>query len=86
MKQTTPPQQKRMVDDTERRLNSLFDALNCETLPKSVVEQLNTLTQAMERRDQQTALATHVDLLTKASGTEDIAVWMSGVKLLIMRM
>ena len=33
-----------MVDDTERRLNALFDALNCETLSKPVVEQLVTLT------------------------------------------
>lgn len=29
-----------MVEDLERRINSLFDALNCETLSKSVVDQL----------------------------------------------
>lgn len=33
-----------MVDDTERRLNALFDLLNCETLSKSVSDQLNGLT------------------------------------------
>jgi len=29
-----------MVEDLERRTNSLFDALNCETLSKFVVDQL----------------------------------------------
>jgi len=75
-----------MVDDTERRLNALFDALNCETLSGPLVDQLNLLTQAMERGDQATALAAHVDMLTKASPGDEVALWMSGVKLLIMRM
>ena len=39
------PQHKRMVDDTERRLNALFDSLNCETLSPPVLEQLNSLTE-----------------------------------------
>lgn len=43
MKQVTPPQQKRLVDDTERRIDLLFDSLNCETLPDSTVEQLLVL-------------------------------------------
>lgn len=34
-----------MVDDTERRLNVLFDALNCETLTKDTVEQLHQIIQ-----------------------------------------
>lgn len=33
-----------MVDDTERRLNALFDSLNCETLSPPVLDQLNSLT------------------------------------------
>lgn len=37
------PAQKRLADDTERRVNTLFDALNCETLSQSVVEHLKTL-------------------------------------------
>ncbi|TDL22025.1 hypothetical protein BD410DRAFT_276586 [Rickenella mellea] len=86
LKQTTPPQQKRMVDDTERRLNALFDALNCETLSPSVVDQLIELTEAMAARDQQRALALHVDLLTNGSRTDDVGLWASGVKLLILRM
>ncbi|KAG5728189.1 hypothetical protein E4T56_gene19286 [Termitomyces sp. T112] len=43
------PQQKRLVDDLERRINPLFDALNCETLSRSVVDQLLVLTRAMEK-------------------------------------
>jgi len=33
-----------MVEDLERRISPLFDALNCETLSKSVVDQLLILT------------------------------------------
>jgi len=39
-KQLCPPQQKKMADDTERRLNLLFDALNCETLSKPSVDRV----------------------------------------------
>ncbi|KAF8837870.1 hypothetical protein BDN67DRAFT_997921 [Paxillus ammoniavirescens] len=86
LKQTVPPQQKRMVDDLERRINPLFDALNCETLSKSVAEQLLVLTQAMAAHDRESALAIHVDLLTRGSQTDDIGLWMSGIKQLIMRL
>ncbi|KAK7443253.1 protein transport protein S31 [Stygiomarasmius scandens] len=86
LKQTTPPNQKRLVDDLERRINPLFDALNCETLSKPVVDQLLVLTRAMEARDRPNALAIHVDLLTRGSQTDDIGLWMSGIKQLIMRL
>ncbi|CAE6433362.1 unnamed protein product [Rhizoctonia solani] len=86
LKQNTPPQQKRMVDDIERRLNVLFDALNCETISRPVVEQLLTLIQAMQAHDAQGATSIHVDLLTRGSRTDDIGLWMSGVKQLIIRM
>ncbi|KAJ7743820.1 hypothetical protein B0H16DRAFT_1858506 [Mycena metata] len=86
MRETVPPQQKRLVDDLERRINPLFDALNCETLSPPVVEQLLVLTRAMEAHDRATALAIHVDLLTRGSQTDDIGLWMSGVKQLIMRL
>ena len=39
------PQQKRMVDDTERRLNMLFDGLNAGTISRPVVEELSALVQ-----------------------------------------
>ncbi|KAF8886801.1 hypothetical protein BD779DRAFT_1673098 [Infundibulicybe gibba] len=86
MRQTTPPQQKRLVDDLERRINPLFDALNCETLSQPVVDQLVVLTRAMESHDRPAALAIHVDLLTRGSQTDDIGLWMSGIKQLIMRL
>ncbi|KAJ7714576.1 hypothetical protein DFH07DRAFT_374457 [Mycena maculata] len=86
VRQTTPPQQKRLVDDLERRIGPLFDALNCETLSQPVVDQLLVLTRAMKSRDRQAALAIHVDLLTRGSQTDDIGLWMSGIKQLIMRL
>ncbi|KAG1730307.1 hypothetical protein EDB19DRAFT_1740751 [Suillus lakei] len=86
MKQTTQPQQRRMADDLERRVNSLFDALNCETLSKPVVDQLLVLARAMEAHDRDAALSIHVDLLTRGSQTDDIGLWMSAIKQLIIRM
>ncbi|KAG1894157.1 uncharacterized protein F5891DRAFT_1063572 [Suillus fuscotomentosus] len=86
MKQTTQPQQRRMADDLERRINSLFDALNCETLSRPVVDQLLVLARAMEAHDRDAALSIHVDLLTRGSQTDDIGLWMSAIKQLIIRM
>jgi protein transport protein SEC31 len=40
----------------------------------------------MEAHDRDAALAIHVDLLTKGSQTDDIGLWMSGLKQLIMRL
>jgi len=86
MKQVTPPQQKRLLDDVERRLNPLFDALNCETLSKNVCDQLLVLVQAMDAHDREAAASIHMDLLTRGSQTDDIGLWMSGVKQLVMRL
>ncbi|KAI0360315.1 WD40 repeat-like protein [Trametes cingulata] len=86
LRQVTPPQQKRLVDDLERRINPLFDALNCETLSKPVCEQLLMLTRAMEAHDREAAMAIHMDLLTRGSLTDDIGLWMSGIKQLIVRL
>ena len=36
-----------MVDDVEKRLNLLFDALNCETLPDHVTDALVRITEGM---------------------------------------
>lgn len=41
---------------------------------------------AMEARDRQAALQIHLDLLTRGSQTDDIALWMSGVKQLLLRL
>ena len=68
---------KRIIDDTERRLNILFDGLNNETVPKSAIDQMNQIAKgefppskhwnkadvaAMAARDANAALAMHVDL------------------------
>lgn len=34
-KSRTQPQQAKMINDTEKRLNLLFDMLNCETLSET---------------------------------------------------
>jgi protein transport protein SEC31 len=44
------------------------------------------LTSAMQAHDRPAALAIHMDLLTKGSATDDIGLWMSGIKQLIMRL
>ena len=41
---------------------------------------------AMAARDRETALALHVDLLRTGSATDDIALWMTAVKQLIIRL
>ncbi|KAF9057047.1 hypothetical protein BJ165DRAFT_1418148 [Panaeolus papilionaceus] len=83
-KQIAPANQRRQVESIEQRINPLFDALNCETLSRPVVDQLVVLTQAMANHDRPAALALHVDLLTRGSQTDDIGLWMSGVKQLIL--
>ncbi|KAF6753615.1 hypothetical protein DFP72DRAFT_1010406 [Ephemerocybe angulata] len=83
-KQTTP--QKAVVQALENRLNGLFDALNCETLSPPVVDMLIVLCQAIGAHDRPAALAIHVDMLTRGSQTDDIGMWMAGVKQLIMRL
>jgi len=40
----------------------------------------------MEARDRDAALSIHVDLLTRGSQTDDIGLWMSAIKQLILRM
>ena len=47
---------------------------------------LTDLGAAMKNRDRPAALAIHVDLLTRGSQTENIALWMSGIKQLILRL
>ncbi|KAH9930495.1 uncharacterized protein BXZ73DRAFT_101867 [Epithele typhae] len=86
LKQVTPPQQRRLVDDLERRINPLFDALNCETLSKPVCEQLIVLSRAMDAHDRDASMGIHIDLLTRGSLTDDIGLWMSGIKQLIVRL
>jgi protein transport protein SEC31 len=40
----------------------------------------------MAARDRPAALAIHVDILTRGSPTDEVGIWMSAVKQLIMRL
>ncbi|WWD21730.1 hypothetical protein CI109_106217 [Kwoniella shandongensis] len=76
-----PPHLKRIVDDTERRLNILFDGLNNETVPAPAVGMMNNIAKAIAARDLNAALSMHVQLLTTAEG--DMTSWAPGVKQLV---
>lgn len=52
---------------------------------RRVVSRVLKCSTAMANHDRELALAIHVDTLTRTSG-EDITLWMSGVKQLIMRL
>jgi protein transport protein SEC31 len=72
------------VDDSERRLNSLFDYLNNGMIPEKVLGGLQELVRAIEARNQQAALQLHVQVASSASG--EVAAMLVGVKFLITRL
>ncbi|WVW78173.1 hypothetical protein I302_100124 [Kwoniella bestiolae CBS 10118] len=76
-----PPNVKKVVEDTERRLNILFDGLNNESVPKPALDLLNNISKAIAAKDWNAALAMHVELLTGATG--DMTTWVPGVKQLV---
>lgn len=84
LKSIAPPAQKRMVDDTERRINLLLDHLNCGTVDPKLFQGLMQIVAAIDARNQQAALAVHLQLVTVATG--DIAAALVGVKMLLSRM
>lgn len=85
MKQGLPANQKRLVDDTERRLNVLFDGLNCETVPASVIDELMDIVKAIEARNLQLALQLHVSLLTSGIKSDELTTYMPAIKMLITK-
>ncbi|WRT64528.1 uncharacterized protein IL334_001460 [Kwoniella shivajii] len=76
-----PPNVKKVLEDTERRLNILFDGLNNDSVPKSALDLVNNISRAIGARDWNAALTMHVELLTGASG--EVTTWAPGVKQLI---
>lgn len=83
-KKITP---KRTGDDVERRMNILFDSLNCATLSVPVVQQLMQICDAFQERNIGAALQIHLQMLTEGSrGGDDITVWMPALKQLCQRM
>ncbi|CCH44591.1 hypothetical protein BN7_4158 [Wickerhamomyces ciferrii] len=82
IKPNVPEKYGKQVIDTEKRLNILFDHLNNEDLLTSpTINKLNSLVDSLSSKDYQTALNTHVDLLTNHSN--EGGNWLVGIKRLI---
>ncbi|KAJ2960963.1 hypothetical protein NQZ79_g3711 [Umbelopsis isabellina] len=73
--------QKRMVDDTTRRMNQLLKTIEDHGIEKDVLHSLCKLCQAMEKREFEGALELHVKLMTKAYDNQ--SQWLVGIKRLI---
>lgn len=83
-KSITPPAQKRMADDVDKRVNMLLDLLNCGTLDARVVQALSGICQAIDARNQQAALSQYVQLASSTSG--DVATALFGLKQVISKL
>ncbi|KAL1956947.1 hypothetical protein VTO42DRAFT_6694 [Malbranchea cinnamomea] len=82
VKARAPASFKAQVNDTERRLNILFDHLNNEDLLKpNTIDSMVELAEAIRSKDYDTAHAIHLDILTNR--TDECGNWMVGVKRLI---
>jgi len=65
VKSKAPASFKPQVNDTEKRLNILFDHLNNEDLLKpNTVQEMVELAQAMRAREYEQAQAIHIDIMT----------------------
>ncbi|TPX62134.1 hypothetical protein PhCBS80983_g00603 [Powellomyces hirtus] len=78
---STAPQQKRIYDDSEKRISVLYDQLNAEEVPADVVAQMLELVKALEVHDYTTASSIQVDLVT--TRFDVTGKWMQVVKRLI---
>ncbi|KAK4699869.1 hypothetical protein P7C70_g6385, partial [Phenoliferia sp. Uapishka_3] len=84
VKQITPPQQAKMMNDMEKRLNMLFDMLNCETLPQPALGRVLDIVKAIEARNQPLALDLHLQMLT--AGGNELGVFQAALKFIIQRL
>ena len=90
VKSRAPASYRAQVNDTEKRLNILFDHLNNETLLKpNTIEDMVELAQALASRNYDHAQAIHVDVMMNR--TEECGNWMvspkstsEGVKMLTL--
>ncbi|GAA6022152.1 hypothetical protein JCM11491_005106 [Sporobolomyces phaffii] len=83
LRQTTPPQQAKMINETEKRLNLLFDLINCDALSEGSTGKVLEICQAIEARNQPLALDLHLSLLTTSN---DVAPFQAALKLVIQRL
>lgn len=75
IKARAPSQFKTQVNDTDRRLNMLFDHLNNEDLLKpNTIDSMVELAQALQAKNYDAAQAIHVDILTNR--TDECGNWM----------
>ncbi|OZJ04890.1 hypothetical protein BZG36_02498 [Bifiguratus adelaidae] len=61
-RQNAPTSQRRQWDDTDGRLNNLFELLNNDEIPKPVCDKLLELSQAMQSKNVDAAHRIHQDL------------------------
>ena len=82
VKARAPTSFKPQVDDTEKRLNLLFDHLNNEELlTPDTVQMMVELSQALERREFERASALQIEI--HRDKVEECGNWMVGVKRLV---
>lgn len=75
VKSKAPSTFKAQVNDTEKRLNILFDHLNNEDLLKpDTIQSMVELAQAIQAKDFEQAQAIHVDIMTNK--TDECGNWM----------
>lgn len=75
VKSKAPSTFKAQVNDTEKRLNILFDHLNNEDLLKEdTIQSMVELSQAVQARDFEQAQAIHVEIMTNK--TDECGNWM----------
>ena len=75
VKSKAPASFKAQVNDTEKRLDILFDHLNNEDLlKKDTLASMAELARAVQARDFETAHAIHVDIMTNK--TDECGNWM----------
>ena len=72
------PAQRRMVDDVDKRLSQLLDALNNSQISDTVGKALITFGQALESRDWNTCARVHQEL-----SVSSFDPWMLGLKRLV---
>lgn len=73
IKGRAPANFKPQVDDTEKRLNLLFDGLNNEAIPAHAIVQLKELANSMQARNFEQAQGIHTELMKELEGS---GAWM----------
>ncbi|KAJ4325029.1 protein transport protein S31 [Neodidymelliopsis sp. IMI 364377] len=81
VKSRAPAQYKQHVNDTEKRLNILFDHLNNDSVKPDTVQQLNELANNIQARQYDQAGVIFSDIMTNK--TDEGSDWIVGIKRLL---